>query len=115
MAASSRNLAILGEGYAPASELQDRSVLDSPIWEVDAVSDIDSHLQQQLADRLQAAMIFPGKDILDQQLCSRDDLHLICKEALGYAKSSPELLAEIDEDKTDQLLAEYLSHQGRRL
>ena len=56
-------------------------------------------------------MIFPGKDILDQALCDRDDLHLICREALGYDKSSPELLEMFEPSVTAELLEVYLSHQ----
>ena len=111
MAASSRNLEVLGKGYRAAAQLQERSRLDSPNWEIEDVSDVPKDKTSAIVKRLRGAMIFPGKDILDQALCSRDDLHLICGEALGYDKSSPELLEMFEPGVTVELLEIYLSHQ----
>lgn len=111
MAASSRNLEVLGKGYHAAPQLQERSGLDSPDWDIEEVSNVSKDKTSEIVKRLRGAMIFPGKDILDQALCGRDDLHLICKEALGYDKSSPELLEMFEPAVTAELLEIYLSHQ----
>ncbi len=111
MAASSRNLEVLGKGYRAAIQLQERSRLDSPDWDIEEVSDVPKDKVSAIVKRLRGAMIFPGKDILDQALCGRDDLHLICREALGYDKSSPELLEMFEPAVTAELLEIYLSHQ----
>jgi 3-hydroxyacyl-CoA dehydrogenase len=111
MAASSRNLEVLGRGYRAALQLQERSMLESPDWDIEEVSDVSKNKTSAIVKRLRGAMIFPGKDILDQALCSRDDLHLICREALGYDKSSPELLEMFEPAVTAELLEIYLSHQ----
>jgi len=111
MAASSRNLEVLGKGYHAASQLQERSQLSSSDWDIEAVSEVSKDKTTAIVKRLRGAMIFPGKDILDQALCSRDDLHLICKEALGYDKSSPELLEMFEPAVAAELLEIYLSHQ----
>ena len=111
MAASSCNLEVLGRGYRAAPELQERSRLNSPDWDIEEVGDVSKDKASAIVKRLRGAMIFPGKDILAQALCSRDDLHLICKEALGYDKSSPELLEMFESAVTNELLEVYLSHQ----
>lgn len=111
MAASSRNLEVLGRGYAAAPQLQERSRLDSPNWDIEKVSNVSKDKTSAIVKRLRAAMIFPGKDILDQALCGRDDLHLICREALGYDKSSPELLEMFEPAVTAELLEIYFSQQ----
>ena len=53
-------------------------------------------------------MLFPGKDILNNNLCSRDDLHKICLDALGYEKSSPELIEVLKPHIVEQLISDYL-------
>ena len=111
MAAASRNLEVLGRGYRASRKLQERSVLNSPDWDIEEVGDVSKAKTSAIVKRLRGAMIFPGKDILAQALCSRDDLHLICKEALGYDKSSPELLEMFKPTVTNELLEVYLSHQ----
>ena len=111
MAASSRNLEVLGIGYLAAPELQERSRLNSPDWDIEEVGAVSKDKTSAIVKRLRGAMIFPGKDILAQALCSRDDLHLICKEALGYDKSSPELLEMLEPSVTTELLEVYLSQQ----
>ena len=111
MAASSCNLEVLGRGYRAAPELQERSRLNSPDWDIEEVGDVSKDKTSAITKRLRGAMIFPGKDILAQALCSRDDLHLICKEALGYDKSSPELLEMFEPAVITELLEVYLSHQ----
>jgi len=111
MATASCNLEVLGTGYHAAPELQERSGLDTPDWDIEDVGDISKDKTSAIVKRLRGAMIFPGKDILAQGLCSRDDLHLICKEALGYDKSSPELLEMFKPAVTAELLEIYLSHQ----
>ncbi|MBT5685961.1 MAG: 3-hydroxyacyl-CoA dehydrogenase family protein [Gammaproteobacteria bacterium] len=111
MATASCNLEVLGTGYHAAPELQERSGLDTPDWDIEDVGDISKDKTSAIVKRLRGAMIFPGKDILAQGLCSRDDLHLICKEALGYDKSSPELLEMFKPAVTTELLEIYLSHQ----
>jgi 3-hydroxyacyl-CoA dehydrogenase len=111
MAASSRNLEVLGIGYLAAAELQERSRLNSPDWDIEEVGAVSKDKTSAIVKRLRGAMIFPGKDILAQALCSRDDLHLICKEALGYDKSSPELLEMLEPSVTAELLEAYLSQQ----
>ena len=111
MAASSCNLEVLGRGYRAAPELQERSRLNSPDWDIEEVGDVSKDKTSAIVKRLRGAMIFPAKDILAQALCSRDDLHLICKEALGYDKSSPELLEMFESAVTNELLEVYLSHQ----
>jgi 3-hydroxybutyryl-CoA dehydrogenase len=111
MAASSRNLEVLGIGYLAAPELQERSRLNSPDWDIEEVGAVSKDKTSAIVKRLRGAMIFPGKDILAQALCSRDDLHLICKEALGYDKSSPELLEMLEPSVTTELLEAYLSQQ----
>jgi 3-hydroxybutyryl-CoA dehydrogenase len=111
MAASSRNLEVLGIGYLAAPELQERSRLNSPDWDIEEVGAVSKDKTSAIVKRLRGAMIFPGKDILAQALCSRDDLHLICKVALGYDKSSPELLEMLEPSVTTELLEAYLSQQ----
>ena len=111
MAAASRNLEVLGRGYRAAPELQERSGLNSPDWDIEDIGDVSKEKTSAIVKRLRGAMIFPGKDILARALCSRDDLHLICKEALGYDKSSPELLEMFEPTVTNELLEVYLSHQ----
>ena len=111
MAASSCNLEVLGKGYLAAPELQERSRLNSPDWDIEDVGAVSKDKTSAIVKRLRGAMIFPGKDILAQALCSRDDLHLICKVALGYDKSSPELLEMLEPSVTTELLEAYLSQQ----
>jgi len=111
MAASSCNLEVLGRGYLAAPELQERSRLNSPDWDIEDVGAVSKDKTSAIVKRLRGAMIFPGKDILAQALCSKDDLHLICKVALGYDKSSPELLEMLEPSVTTELLEAYLSQQ----
>ena len=109
MAAASLNLEVLGEGYKAAQALQEEAIADNPEWEIDTNMDLSGVDVKRIKDRLLGAMIFPGKDILDQSLCSREDLHLICIEALGYKRSSPELLEQLSEDEVTRLLISYRS------
>ena len=104
MAAASRNLAVLGSGYAPASALQERN---EP-WKMDRVNSIDRKVTSDVIRRLRGAMIFPAKDILDQGLCSRDDLHEICIQALGYQRSSVEWLEILTPGVREELISIYL-------
>ena len=107
MAASSRNLAVLGHGYQPAAALQNQS---QP-WLIEGQSNPSKEVVSAVTQRLRGAMIFPGKDILDRQLCSAEDLHLICLQALGYEKSSVEWLDILEPSVVAQLIEQYLSHQ----
>jgi|TARA_B110000211_G_scaffold112530_1_gene130775 3-hydroxyacyl-CoA dehydrogenase len=111
MAASSRNLEVLGRGYSAAPALQERAKLDSPDWNIDHVGEVSKDKTTAIVKRLRGAMIFPGKDILAQALCSKSDLHLICTEALGYDKSSPELLEMFEPAVITELTDTYLSYQ----
>ena len=105
MAAASRNLAVLGEGYAPAAQLQ----AQQEPWEIDESGETSKEVTSEVVRRLRGAMIFPGKDILDQNLCSRDDLHEICVQALGYEKSSAEWLEILTPTVKDELISIYLN------
>lgn len=102
MAAASRNLEVLGDGYTAASAL--RKQVEQGKWVIEVPDTINAALLSVIRDRLLGAQMFPGKDILDRDLCSRDDLHTICIEALGYARSSPELLEQLPADEVDRLL-----------
>lgn len=114
MAAASRNLASLGYGYQPAARLQSQAAAGA--WQIDAddarTPDLPADMADEIEARLLGSMMFPGRDILGQQLCSRDDLHLICREALGYARSSPELLEGMDASQADRSIEAYLRHQS---
>lgn len=120
MAASSENLSTLGNGYLPADTLKQQASEDHPVWTIGADgatgqglgSEISTEIRTEIKDRLLGAMIFPGKDILDQALCSRDDLHMICIEALGYNRSSPELLEQLDPAEVTRLTSRYLEKQS---
>ena len=112
MAASSTNLSVLGRGYGLAPTLASQSVASSPTWQIDEVAKVGEALGTILVDRLLGAMMFPGKDILDQELTSAENLHLICIEALGYQRSSPELLEQLDRGIVDKLIADYLERQS---
>lgn len=103
MAAASRNLAVLGEGYAPAPQLQDQA---DP-WQINPGA-VEKEVVSNVVKRLRGAMIFPGRDILEQGLCSRDDLHEICIQALGYEKSSAEWLEILAPSIRDELIRIYL-------
>ncbi len=107
MAAASKNLAILGNGYQVASTLQARAAEGAP-WEIERTTEVSREMTSELIKRLRGAMLFPGKDILDQSLCSKEDLHAICIEALGYEKSSPELLDVLKPHIVNQLISDYL-------
>lgn len=107
MAAASGNLAILGAGYQPASILQQRAESGEP-WQIDQVEQVGKETISTLVKRLRGAMLFPGKDILNNNLCSRDDLHKICVDALGYEKSSPELIEVLKPHIVEQLISDYL-------
>ena len=109
MAAASRNLAILGPGYEASDALQKKAASDDATWMITEASSIETGLRQMVKDRLLAAQIFPGRDILENNLCDRDDLHTICTLALGYQRSSPELLEQLDEAEIELLLASYQS------
>ena len=111
MAAASQNLQVLGKGYMAAEELQQKAKYDEPNWKIKKEVQVSQEKTSAIVKRLRGAMIFPGKEILEKSLCSRDDLHMICKEALGYDKSSPELLEMFQPGVTKSLLTHYLSHQ----
>jgi len=107
MAAASRNLAVLGEGYTPAPQLKSQ---DEP-WQISPGA-AGKEVVSRVVQRLRGAMIFPGRDILEQGLCSRDDLHEICIQALGYEKSSPEWLETLTPNVRDELIRIYLDSCG---
>lgn len=109
MAASSRNLAVLGEGYQPSDALQQCARAATPEWQIEVSAAADESVQATVRDRLLGAMIFPGKDILEHGLCKRDDLHLICIEALGYQHSSADLLEQLSPDELNRVLLCYLN------
>jgi hypothetical protein len=111
MAAASRNLAVLGKGYQASLELQKRSTSPEPNRVISEAAECQPAVQLAVKDRLLGAMIYPGKDIQEQNLCSRDDLHVICKEALGYGRSSVEHLESLDPSEIDRLISIYLSGQ----
>ena len=113
MAAASRNLGILGPGYAPAAQLQDKAAEAAPEWDIGKSPAISESLAAEVAGRLLGAQLYPGKDILDAGLCARDDLHTICIEALGYERSSPQLLESLPDNEVNRLLATYLASSGR--
>ncbi len=106
--AASINLSVLGRGYASAEQLQQQS---EP-WQIQATSVVPKDRVTRIVQRLRGAMIFPGKDILDQQLCSRDDLHRICVEALGYEKSSAEWLEILTPTVQAELIEKFLTNQS---
>lgn len=107
VAAASRNLSVLGEGYQPAPQLQNQKDL----WPIETVSEVSEDTSSQIVQRLQGAMMFPANDILEHQLCGRDDLHNICVQALGYKQSSPELLETLAPSVRDEQISNYLSQQ----
>lgn len=107
MAAASANLAVLGNGYQASQALQNQR---EP-WHIEASAMPSKDVISQVTQRLRGAMIFPAKDILDQQLCSAEDLHQICVQALGYEKSSVEWLDILEPPVIAQLLTRYLSNQ----
>lgn len=110
MATASKNLEILGDGYLAADALQQKAASNEATWQLDQAAPLPSNLvTATVRDRLLGAMLFPGQDILRQGLCSRDDLHLICRQALGYERSSPELLEQLPGDEIDRLIASYRS------
>ena len=111
MAAASRNLAVLGKGYQASLELQTLSTSSEPNWVISEAAECQPAVQLAVKDRLLGAMIYPGKDIREQDLCSRDDLHEICKEALGYGRSSVEHLESLDPSEIDRLISIYLGGQ----
>ena len=112
MAAASRNLALLGSGYGAAELLQQKATEGEPRWVIESNPDLQGVDTVAVKNRLLGAMLFPGKDILDQSLCSREDLHLICVDALGYQHSSPELLSQLPKDEIRRLLASYRSSES---
>ncbi len=107
MAAASRNLSVLGKGYTPSVQLQERT---EP-WQIGQETNEEpgKDTVSNVVKRLRGAMIFPGKDILDRGLCSRDDLHEICIQALGYEKSSAEWLDILTPRVRDELISIYLA------
>lgn len=107
MAAASRNLAVLGEGYAPAPQLQ----AQREPWGI-SPGPANKAVVSEVVKRLRGAMIFPGRDILERGLCSRDDLHEICIQALGYEKSSAEWLEILTPNVRDELISIYLRSSG---
>lgn len=111
MAAASRNLAILGEGYLPASAMQTKAAAEDKVWKIDDATSLGESLATEICDRLLGAMIFPGQDILKQSLCARDDLHTICINALGYKRSSPELIEQLEATRVQQLLKTFIEQQ----
>jgi len=106
---ASRNLQVLGEGYASSKDLQNMNYKQ---WAIDAVTEVNREKTTEITKRLRGAMIFPARDILAQKLCSYDDLDKICKLALGYEKSSVEWLELLDESIVEQLIRLYLSFQA---
>jgi len=111
MAAASKNLALLGEGYRTADLLLQKSAEKNPVWEINSDADLNDIDIATVRDRLLGAMLFPGRDILARSLCSREDLHVICVGALGYQHSSPELLDQLPEPETNRLIATYLASE----
>lgn len=107
MAAASRNLSVLGRGYEPAQALQRQADKGSP-WQINPVDGVDRSVISTVVKRLRGAMLFPGKDILYRRLCSPDDLHNICINALGYEKSSVELLNVLKPHIVEELIDVYL-------
>jgi 3-hydroxyacyl-CoA dehydrogenase len=113
MAAASKNLSILGKGYEPAAGLQAKASETSPAWEIEDSPAVPDSLADTVADRLLGAQLYPGKDILDAGLCAREDLHTICIEALGYNRSSPQLIESLPGNEIARLLEVYLASSGR--
>ena len=113
MAAASRNLSILGKGYEPAASLQTKAAEASPGWEIGDSPAVPDNLTEAVADRLLGAQLYPGKDILDAGLCAQEDLHTICIEALGYNRSSPQLIESLPDDEVSRLLQVYLASSDR--
>ena len=111
MALASKNLEILGPGYATASALQKKSADYANSWDLDDTDPIKAKVSAEIGDRLLGAMLFPGRDILDKELCSPEDLDLICKKALGYKHSSVELLQELPTAEVDRLIASFRSSE----
>ncbi|MDC2963541.1 3-hydroxyacyl-CoA dehydrogenase family protein [Gammaproteobacteria bacterium] len=106
---ASRNLEVLGEGYASSQILQK---MKDKQWTIDKVTEVNREKSTEITKRLRGAMIFPARDILDRKLCSHDDLDKICKLALGYKKSSVEWLELLDESIVEQLIALFLAFQS---
>ena len=106
---ASRNLEALGQGYASSLDLQNMA---DKHWAIDTVTGVNREISTEVTKRLRGAMLFPGKDILDRKLCSREDLDKICKLALGYEKSSVEWLELLDKSIVNQLMELFLSFQS---
>ena len=106
---ASRNLEVLGEGYASSHILQK---MKDKQWTIDKVTEVNREKSTEITKRLRGAMIFPARDILERKLCSEYDLDKICKLALGYEKSSVEWLELLDESIVEQLITLFLSFQS---
>ena len=106
---ASRNLEVLGEGYASSQDLQK---VNDKQWTIDKVTEVNREKSAEITKRLRGAMIFPARDILGRKLCSEYDLDKICKLALGYEKSSVEWLELLDESIVEQLITLFLSFQS---
>ena len=106
---ASRNLEVLGEGYASSHILQK---MKDKQWTIDKVTEVNREKSTEITKRLRGAMIFPARDILERKLCSEHDLDKICKLALGYEKSSVEWLELLDESIVEQLITLFLSFQS---
>ncbi len=106
---ASRNLEVLGEGYASSHILQK---MKDKQWTIDKVTEVNREKSTEITKRLRGAMIFPARDILERKLCSEHDLDKICKLALGYEKSSVEWLELLDESIVKQLITLFLSFQS---
>ncbi|MBA58615.1 MAG: hypothetical protein CMQ40_05520 [Gammaproteobacteria bacterium] len=106
--AASRNLEVLGRGYASSRHLQE---MNDDNWEIEEVKQVDKEITMLITRRLRGAMIFSGKDIIDRKLCNRNDLDMICKSALGYEKSSPEWLEILEPSVIKKLVDQFITSQ----
>ena len=105
MASSILNLSAHGPLYRPAVSVLEKGRANAK-WEIVEGPPASEEARKTIARRLRGALFVPAIEILAAGIASREDLEHICTDALGYPKSSVDMMRERGRTECEAIVGE---------
>lgn len=103
-----RNLAPLGEFYAPAASMTELGEAGKS-WEIGEAEALEDSTRDAIADRLRAGAFLPVLQALDEGVAEPADYDLGAKQALKFGRPPCALMDELGKSEVERVLAPILA------
>lgn len=107
-----RNLAVLGDFYAPAAGMVTQGEADQP-WSIEAAGPLDAELADRLLARLRAAVFLPVLELLDAGIAGPNDIDVGARLALRFERPPCALMDELGRVAVGRLVQLLCERYGR--